>query len=172
MKERKIAEEVGLDDPVKPISSRNSGAILDCATIKDLAGFVKSTHENLGNVATRMESFRKQMVRFNAKTRVYDVTYMLEMEARHVELSKRFQLLIEKICVVSEIGYILRHRESLSDELRGRMLSACVWAMDLPDSWWSNPDNNNLTTPQWADKCFAAYRQAKLDRATIDYVSA
>ena len=110
---------------------------------------------------------KKRLDRFATQVRAYDPTNMLEMEKRHSELSSRFQLLIEKITVVTEVGYFAR-RTSMSDRERMVILAASINALDESDAWWKA--GAALSTKQWVKRVVAAYRDKKLLQITNDEI--
>lgn len=114
--------------------------------------------------------FAGRMDRFAEKVRAYDPKNMLQMEERHAELSDRLQLLIEKITVVTEVGYHARNTKGLSESQRAAILGAAVCALDQPDAWWKGHDT--LTVKQWAKRCLDTHRANKLLAVTSDDLDA
>lgn len=124
--------------------------------------------EALARINGTLSVGKKRLDRFATQVRAYDPTNMLEMEKRHSELSSRFQLLIEKITVVTEVGYFARHTPALSDTQRATILAAAICAMDEPDAWWK--EGADLNIKSWARRVMKAYHEKKLLQVTQDRV--
>lgn len=130
---------------------------------------VKTKQElRMDAIEEAFKKFAQRMDRFAEKVRAYDPKNMLEMETRHTELSARFQLLIEKVTVATEVGYYARHQTGITEAQRAALLGAALWALDQPDVWWKGHDQ--LSVKQWAKRCLDAYRGDKLLKVTSDAI--
>ena len=99
-----------------------------------------------------------------AFTKAIDQQSIVEMQARHRDLSRMIQLLITKITVVTEVGFQARQQDNgLSDKQRVSVLAAAIFAMDQPEVWWEG--NSALSVSSWAKKCLDEHRAFML--ATI-----
>lgn len=139
-----------------PIAKHDAGKNID--KLKDVNKKIADLSSNLSKFKAGVD---KILSKFGEKIRTYDSKNMLAMEERHGELSARLQLLIEKITVMTEIGYSVRNSEGITSHARGIILAATIWALDQPDAFWVGMSDK--TIPDAAKKCMNAYKQAQLD---------
>lgn len=117
----------------------------------DITKKKKSPLVRIGHLEREVVRLNSSISRLAVKVRAYDPKNMLEMEKRHADLSSMFQLLIEKVTVVTEIGYSARQNKDLSADQLSLLLMATIRAVDYPDDWWRKGKTHTLK--QWAQRC-------------------
>lgn len=75
---------------------------------------------------------QRRMDKLDSRQRAYDPEYMLQMEARHTELSGKLRLMIDRTTLSTEIGCYARNAYPDAAETRHKLYEWSIWILDQP----------------------------------------
>lgn len=80
-----------------------------------------------------IKKLKNQVDSLNKSFKAIDDMHYKQMELRHKHLANAFQQLLDKVNLVSEVGFYLRHTEQFSQETRDKLFDALFMVFDIYD---------------------------------------